>query len=108
MKAITQQAAADVDQVRVVTQQTATGVDQVRLVTQQTADGVAKIIRGIEDLKNNSQSRTQTLKHPDEKEEKRLSSSFIIPHYRVSPFGRGPIARKHPQMALSTRSIKES
>ena len=91
-----------------MTQQTATGVDQVKVVTQQNADGIAEIIRSINDLKNNSRSRTQTLKHPDEKEEKRLSSSLIIPHYQVSPTGSGPIARKHPQMALSTRSLKES
>ena len=75
---------------------------------QKMADGVAEIICGIDDLKNNLQSRTQTLKYPGEKEEKRLSSSLIIFHYRVSPIGRAPIARKHPRMAFSTRSLKES
>ena len=56
--------------------QTATDVVQVRVLTQQTADGVAEIMRSIDHLQNNSQSRTQTLKHLDEKEEKRLSFSL--------------------------------
>ena len=76
---------------------------------QKMADGVAETISGnsgIDDLKNNFRSRTQTLKRPDEKEEKRLSFSLIIPHYRVSPIGSGPIARKHLRLALSNRSVQ--
>jgi hypothetical protein len=91
--------------VKAITQQTATDVDQLRVEMQKKID---EIMRSINDLKNNHQSRTQTLNHPDKKEEKRLSSSLIIPHHRVSPTGSGPIARKHPRLALSTRSLKES
>ena len=61
MKVITQQTAADVDQVRVTTQQTAADVDQV----------------------------------------KRLSSSFINAHYRVSPVFSGIQLRKSIHRWLS-------
>jgi hypothetical protein len=43
VKVVTQQMAADVDQVKVATQQTATDVDQVKVATQQTAAGVDQV-----------------------------------------------------------------
>ena len=89
VKVVMQQTASDVDQVKVVTQQTAADVDQVMAVAQQTATDVDQV----------RVSTQQTAADVDQV--KRLSSSFINPHCRVSPIFSGSQLRESIHRWLS-------
>ena len=103
MKVVIQQTATDVDEVKIAMQQTATDVDQVKVVTEQTAADVDQVklvaqqtATDVDQVKVTTQQTAADLDQV-----KRLSSSFINPHYRVSPIFSGSQLRENIHRWLS-------